>query len=83
MKEVDNKDSGEELIKREEIKNTPFQVITVKGESFGVMGDYRLTEKGNSVKAVKEDLKKITWNRLVQVIMILDEVKNKIKEEKK
>ena len=82
--EVHNKDSGTskkettETIKREEIKDSPFHVITIKGESFGVMGDYRLTEKSRSTSKIKEDLEKITWNRIVQVIMLLDEVKTKI-----
>jgi DNA-binding HxlR family transcriptional regulator len=73
------KDSGtKELIKREEIPNSPFHVITIKGESFGVMGDYRLTEKGESAEEIKKELSKITWNRIVQVIMLLEEVKTKI-----
>lgn len=42
------------------------------------MGDYRLTEKSNSARKVKEELKKITWNRIIQVVMLLDEVKSKI-----
>ena len=42
------------------------------------MGDYRLTEKSRSTSKIKEDLEKITWNRIVQVIMLLDEVKTKI-----
>tara|TARA_R110002012_G_scaffold26191_3_gene85601 strand:+ start:84 stop:389 length:306 start_codon:yes stop_codon:yes gene_type:complete len=76
-----SKDSGtseNETIKREEIKDSPFHVITIEGQSFGVMGDYRLTEKSASASEVKEELSKITWNRIVQVIMLLDEVKSKI-----
>lgn len=79
--EVHNKDSGtskNETIKREEIKDSPFHVITIEGESFGVMGDYRLTEKANNAREIKKQLSKITWNRIVQVIMLLDEVKTKI-----
>ena len=86
--EVHSKDSGtskKETIKREEIKDSPFHVITIEGESFGVMGDYRLTEKSRSATKIKDELKKITWNRIIQVIMLLEEVKtkinNKIKEE--
>jgi len=81
VEKAHNKDSGtskNETIKREEIKDSPFHVITIEGQSFGVMGDYRLTEKSNSARKVKEELKKITWNRIVQVIMLLDEVKSKI-----
>ena len=86
--EVVNKDSGtseNQTIKRVEIPDSPFHVITIDGESFGVMGDYRLTEKSASETEVREELKKITWNRIVQVVMLLEEVRtkinNKIKEQ--
>lgn len=65
-------------IQRESIKNSPFEVITIDGYSFGSMGDYRLTEKGNDKKKIKKELEKITWNRVIQVFMILNELKDKI-----
>ena len=80
--EVTSKDSSE-TISRKEIKDSPFNIITVDGESFGVMGDYRLTEKAGTVKEVEKQLKKITWNRIIQVIMLLDEMKNNLKTNKK
>jgi hypothetical protein len=86
--EVVNKDSGtseNQTIKRVEIPDSPFHVITIDGESFGVMGDYRLTEKSASETEVRKELSKITWNRIVQVVMLLEEVRtkinNKIKEQ--
>jgi hypothetical protein len=75
--------SNEELIKRVQIKDSPFEVITQQGYSFGVMGNYRLTEKSNDAKEVAKELKKITWNRVIQIVMILDEVKSKIKKQEK
>lgn len=75
---VNKKDSlSNEIIEREEIKDSPFTIITMNEESFGVMGDYRLTEKSGSKEEVKEKLEKITWNRIIQVIMILKEVEEK------
>jgi hypothetical protein len=68
----------EEIIIRENIAETPFQIITVKDESFGVMGEYRVTEQLSSAKKVKEELKKITWNRIVQVMMIMKNIDEKI-----
>jgi hypothetical protein len=46
------------------------------------MGDYRLTEKSDTKEEVIEKLEKITWNRIIQVMMILKEVdeKNKVKK---
>lgn len=83
LKSVDQVDKNElnsELVGREEIKNSPFHVVTIDGESFGVMGDYRLTEKNRSKKEVVKQLKSITWNRVIQVIMILEEIKSKNKK---
>ncbi len=75
---TDKENSGEELVKRENIEDSPFQIITQEGYSFGVMGEYRVTDKDNDKSKIKKELKKITWNRIVQVIMILDELKTKI-----
>ena len=87
VKEVSKDDYSEGTVKRENVKNTPFQIVSMEGYHFGVMGDYRITEKNNNKKEVKKELSEITWNRLIQVMMILNEVKEKLntklnKEEK-
>ena len=64
-------------VNREKVKDSPFEIISMEGYHFGVMGDYRITDKGNSKEEIKESLESITWNRLIQVIMILDELKEK------
>jgi hypothetical protein len=69
--EQGKKDSSKELIKREEIENTPFTIVTVNKESFGAMGEYRITEPRETAEEVREELKEINWNRIVQVMMIL------------
>ncbi len=79
---TDKEDSGKELVKRESIEDSPFEVVTVNGESFGAMGEYRLTERGTA-EEIKEQLTKITWNRIVQCIMILEEIRNKQIKDKK
>ncbi len=73
---------NEELIKRDSIKDSPFEVITKEGKSFGVMGNYRLTEESNDAESVKSELEKITWNRIIQVVMILNELKEKLNNKK-
>tara|TARA_B110000879_G_C11146596_1_gene502714 strand:- start:17 stop:307 length:291 start_codon:yes stop_codon:yes gene_type:complete len=78
---VVNKDSSE-TIKREDVKDSPFTIITIEGKSFGTMGEYRLTEEGN-IKEIRKQLKTITWNRIIQVVMLLDEMKNNLKTNKK
>lgn len=79
--EVVSKDSSE-TIKREDVKNSPFTIITIDGKSFGTMGEYRLTEEGN-IKDIRKQLKTITWNRIIQVVMLLDEMKSNLKTNKK
>lgn len=78
----ENSSGTEELIKRDTIKDSPFEVITQNGYSFGTMGQYRLTEPTTDKRRLKKELEKITWNRVIQVIMILEEMKDKLKEVK-
>tara|TARA_B110001452_G_scaffold243599_1_gene227136 strand:+ start:381 stop:662 length:282 start_codon:yes stop_codon:yes gene_type:complete len=69
--------SREELVKRKTVEKSPFEIISIDGKSFGAMGQYRVTEPMETVKEVEKELKKITWDRLVQVVMILQDLKNK------
>jgi len=71
--------ANKELIQRKEVKNTPFTIIskTDTNEHFAVMGDYRITEVYDSQNKVEKEVKKITWNRIIQVMMIVNE---KVKE---
>lgn len=81
VKEVSSKDYGrdlgerKEIVQKEEMKDSPFTVVTIGEESFGVMGGYRLTEKTGTKKEVIEELEKMTWNRIVQVMMILGKIR--------
>lgn len=77
VKTQDNSNCSKELIKREDMKDSPFQVVTTKGQSFGIMGEYRITEMYETVEEVKRELERMTWNRLVQVVMILITKNNK------
>jgi translation elongation factor P/translation initiation factor 5A len=81
-KKVSSKKS-KQLIKKIDIKDSPFQVVTVDGRSFGVMGQYKVTEDSDSVREVKEKLEAITWNRIIQVVLLLDDIKNKVNKEEK
>ena len=78
VKKVDNENSL--MIERYPIKETPFTVITLEEKRhFGVMGEYRITEEMKSRGEVEDELKCITWNRVMQVMLILDEIKSKDK----
>ncbi len=81
---ANNKENeNEEIIRRTEINETPFTIVTTEGKMFGVMGKYRLTEVydvedikdakdlEDIEKVLEEELTKITWNRLVQVMILI------------
>lgn len=73
------KEGSSETISREQVKDSPFTIITIEGKSFGTMGDYRVTEEG-TLKEIKKQLKTITWNRIIQVVMLLDKLKENFKK---
>jgi hypothetical protein len=81
VKEVNKKDSGnEQVIERFPIENSPFTVISVDEDHFGVMGEYRMTENYKSRGECEDELKCITWNRIIQVMMVLEQIRNKDKD---
>ncbi len=71
-----NAEMQEELVKRTDIENSPFVIIEAEGRIFGAMGNYRLTEVMGSVEEVRAELEGFSWNRVVQVIMLLNEKLN-------
>tara|TARA_B100001094_G_C18039641_1_gene724339 strand:- start:712 stop:1005 length:294 start_codon:yes stop_codon:yes gene_type:complete len=75
---VEAADKKDSLIERENIEDSPFTIVSIEEEHFGVMGEYRLTEKYSNKEELKKELSKITWNRIIQIVMVLDEVKQKL-----
>lgn len=84
VEETSNTSSGknEELIKREEVKDTPFVKITTNGESFLVMGKHRITGKGDNetVDKVIKELKKTDWAFMLNIISAAVEMHMELKE---
>ena len=82
VEEVNNNDYSKntEMVERWPIKDSPFTCITIEDKHFGVMGEYRVTEEMESRGAVEDELRSITWNRIIQVMMILDEIRKKDKD---
>jgi len=64
---LDKVDSSNELT-FENIEGTPFTVVKENNEYFSIIGNHRLTETFLSKKICIEETKKITWDRIVQVI---------------
>lgn len=78
----ENFKKNKELITRDEIEDSPFTIIGTEGKYFGTMGKFRITEPRKTKKEVEKELKEITWNRIVQVILLLTEVTGSLPAEK-
>lgn len=50
------------------IENSPFTIVRQEDKYYGVIGNHRLTEEYSNLEELREDLLKITWDRLTQVI---------------
>ena len=61
-------DSKNSLIDIKLLENTPFGIVTIEGKSFGVIGQNRITEEYDDLEKLKNDLAKIDWNKIVNVI---------------
>jgi len=66
--EVLNKQDSNYEIKTTIIENTPFTIVEMNKEYFGVIGSHRITEMYESKEECEKNLKEITWDRLTQVI---------------
>jgi len=72
MLKTEHTNEVEELVKREDVKDSPFTIVTTEEGSFLTMGKYRLSEPGE-LEQIRKESKKITWNRLIQVMMLVGE----------
>lgn len=77
LNQADNSNYSEEpteLIKREDVENTPFIIITMNDEHFGTLGNYRITEIYEDIERLRKELKEFSWNRLIQVISVMKDI---------
>lgn len=76
---IPKSNSSEETLIKHEIKDTPFFIIEdrINNIVFAVMGNHRLTEprelKNGIIKEVEQEVSKLTWNRIIQVMLCLQE----------
>lgn len=71
VESMDRQNSSTELIQREEIENTPFKVITIKGKSFGAFGNNRITEEYTTKEEVINQLKEPKWEIIITIILAI------------
>ena len=65
---------NQELVKRHEIKDTPFTIVEIEGEYFGTMGQYRLTEKFTTYEEAHDTITANTWNNITNLILTLHQI---------
>lgn len=74
----------EELIKIIPIEGTPFSIVKIEEEMFGAISNAQVTEKvkynKKNLKKIKEELTEISWNRITQLVSIMINESEKIKE---
>jgi len=64
---LDKLDSSSET-RFTQIEGTPFTVVEEGKEYFSIIGNHRITETFLTKEICIEETKKITWDRIVQVI---------------
>lgn len=74
--EIVKNEQPTEIFKKIPIEDTPFLIIwdEENKRAFGTFGQYRITEEHDNPEAVKEELTKITWDKLVTVIALINEM---------
>ncbi|AXH75301.1 MAG: hypothetical protein [Microviridae sp.] len=68
---------NEQLIQREDVDGTPFIMITIKDETFGTLGNYKITESYYNKKQCENELRKMDWNNVVKVMTVVHEILTK------
>lgn len=66
---------------RHDVEDSPFVVIGNDENGWvGTMGKYRISEEFKTMEECKKDLEQITWNRIVQVLVLINQI-NEVKNE--
>lgn len=79
--ETDKEQSGETLIERVPIKNSPFTAIGKAGTWFLVMGGFRLSEEKDTLEEILEMVgEEINWNVLLTAVGCMIEKYNQLEK---
>ena len=68
-----NASTSDQIVEQHKVENTPFTIVKVDTQWFLTMGKYRLTEPTPTREETEAQVHDVTWNRLVQVMMIITE----------
>ena len=72
LEKTDSKSYGT-ADKLKEVEGTPFTIYGKNDECVILLGNYRLTDELTE-KECNEWIKEITWNKLIQVIMVVKNI---------
>lgn len=64
---------NKQIKKIHELKDLPFTIVEFDNQYFVALGKYRLSHMFKSIQKAREDARKITWTRLIQVIHIIQQ----------
>lgn len=79
--DTSNTTDNKELITYKDVENTPFTIIKNENGHMGVIGEFRLTEYYKTEKECIEEVTKINWNRLIQVMWAVTMKSKNLKDE--
>lgn len=73
-----------ELVKREEVENSPFEIITIKNKgSFLALGKFRLSPTFEESKDVRNYLLNNVWEIVLDLCIVVAESHSKMEKEDK
>jgi len=77
-----NKSEAKELFEKIPIENSPFVVIrqSDNGKCFAVFGKYKITEDMSNVEECIKVATEITWDRMIQVMTLVNDMMSDINE---
>lgn len=79
---VDNNPSGEQLLEREQITNSPFWIIGNKVDGYYlVLGHYRLTDVYNTKQEVIEYVNNRPWDIILGMIISVNHTDKQLQEQ--
>lgn len=67
----------DELVKRENVKGSPFSIIQTENQTFIALGMYKVSQEGLTYKQCKEAIETKDWSLILNVsrLIAMDEIK--------
>lgn len=70
-KQDSNESSSRQLVKKEDVKGTPFHILSVEEDKHIIaLGNYKVAEVSGSILNARKEAKRVEWNKLYSVVCI-------------